>query len=188
MLVFELDDPAGAQRTLEQHLSAATLPALVATHPAGRRELLCAVIDRRRPGDPVELAAGARKVLEASLRAGPRRRQPQPAGASALRHSFHEARCALEATAFANGDAPEVASHRDLGAFTLLLSVQDDEALRLYCDSVLGPIENSDERYAASCCARSRRTSSATATGSARRATATATATRSATGSSGSRS
>ncbi|MGA8219782.1 MAG: helix-turn-helix domain-containing protein, partial [Solirubrobacterales bacterium] len=56
--------------------------------------------------------------------------------------------CALEATAFANGAAPDVASHRDLGAFTLLLSVQDGEALRLYCDSVLGPIEGSDERYA----------------------------------------
>ena len=65
-----------------------------------------------------------------------------------IRHSFHEARCALEATGFANGTAPDVASHRDLGAFTLLLSVQDAEALRLYCESVLGPIEDSDERYA----------------------------------------
>jgi purine catabolism regulator len=65
-----------------------------------------------------------------------------------LRHSFHEARCALEATTFANGSAPEVASHRDLGAFTLLLSVQDGDALRLYCETVLGPIEDSDDRYA----------------------------------------
>ena len=36
---------------------------------------------------------------------------------------------------------------RDLGAFTLLLSIQDDEALQLYCDSVLGPIEQGDEEY-----------------------------------------
>ena len=64
-----------------------------------------------------------------------------------LRHSFHEARCALEATAFDNGSAPEVASWRDLGAFTLLLSIQDDDALGLYCDSVLGPIEEGDEEY-----------------------------------------
>ena len=41
-----------------------------------------------------------------------------------------------------NGGAPPpVASYRDLGAFQLLLSLQDDEALRLYCDSVLGPLE-----------------------------------------------
>ena len=146
VLVFELPDPPAAQETLEQHLRAASLPALVATHPAGRRELLCAVVDPGS-GDPVEVAAGARAALEAAH--GPAR---AAASRSLLvervRHSFHEARCALEATAFANGAAPEVASHRDLGAFTLLLSVQDGEALRLYCDNVLGPIENSDERYA----------------------------------------
>jgi purine catabolism regulator len=34
-----------------------------------------------------------------------------------------------------------VASYQDLGAFQLLLSLQDDDALRLYCDSVLGPLE-----------------------------------------------
>jgi purine catabolism regulator len=66
---------------------------------------------------------------------------------AALRRSFHEARCALDAQAFANGDAPEVASYRDLGAFQLLLSLQDDEALRLYCDSLLGPLELPDGGY-----------------------------------------
>ena len=71
----------------------------------------------------------------------------RPAPPERLRHSFHEARCALEATAFDNGSAPEVASWRDLGAFTLLLSIQDDDALDLYCDSVLGPIERGDEEY-----------------------------------------
>jgi purine catabolism regulator len=29
----------------------------------------------------------------------------------------------------------------------LLLSLQDDEALRLFCDSILGPIEASEGRY-----------------------------------------
>ena len=42
---------------------------------------------------------------------------------------------------------PPVASYRDLGAFQLLLSLQDDEALRLYCDSVLGPLENGEGEY-----------------------------------------
>jgi purine catabolism regulator len=70
------------------------------------------------------------------------------APAAAVRRSFHEARCALEAAALgANGSAPAVASYRDLGAFQLLLSLQDDEALRLYCDSVLGPLENSGGDY-----------------------------------------
>ena len=33
------------------------------------------------------------------------------------------------------------------GAFQFLLSVQDDEALELYCDSVLGPLENGEGEY-----------------------------------------
>jgi purine catabolism regulator len=44
-----------------------------------------------------------------------------------------------------NGSSPPVASYRDLGAFQLLLSLQDDDALRLYCDSVLGPLEDASE-------------------------------------------
>jgi purine catabolism regulator len=147
LLAFELADPAAAQTTLEQHLSGEGRPALVAPHPAGRRDLLCAVTDVGDL-DPIELAAGARRALEGAH--GPTRAASSRAlPTERVRHAFHEARCALEATGFANGTAPEVASHRDLGAYTLLLSVQDDEALRLYCDSVLGPIEDSDQRYAA---------------------------------------
>ncbi|MCE3267047.1 MAG: transcriptional regulator, PucR family [Solirubrobacterales bacterium] len=147
VLVFELADPSGAQATLEQALRAGNRQAIVATHPAGRRELLCAVVPHGEE-DPVETAAAARTELEAAhgrVRAAASR----PLPTERARHAFHEARCALEATAFVNGTAPEVASYRDLGAFTLLLSVQDAEALQLYCESVLGPIENSDERYAA---------------------------------------
>jgi purine catabolism regulator len=40
-----------------------------------------------------------------------------------------------------------VATYRDLGSFQLLLSLQDDDALRLFCDSILGPIETSDGHY-----------------------------------------
>jgi purine catabolism regulator len=146
VLAFELGDPASAEPTLAQFLASENRPALVAPHPAGRRELLCAVVDGAK-GDPLELAGQARKALETAhgkTRAATSRALPT----ERVRHSFHEARCALEATGFENGAAPEVASHRDLGAFTLLLSVQDTEALSLYCESVLGPIENSDERYA----------------------------------------
>ncbi len=146
VLAFELGDPAAAEPTLAEFLAAENRAAVVAPHAAGRRELLCALVDGGK-GDPIELAAKARLTLETAhgdTRAAASRALPT----ERVRHSFHEARCALEATGFSNGAAPDVASHRDLGAFTLLLSVQDAEALRLYCDSVLGPIEDSDERYA----------------------------------------
>jgi purine catabolism regulator len=96
--------------------------------------------------DPVGLAGGAREALapeHGQLRAGASRSAP----VGILRRSFHEARCAVEAAALANGGAPLVASYRDLGAFQLLLSLQDDEALRLYCDSVLGPLEDTTGEY-----------------------------------------
>ena len=63
------------------------------------------------------------------------------------RRAFHEARCAWEAVALAGpangeGEVPQrVATYHDLGSFQLLLSLQDDDALRLFCDSVLGPID-----------------------------------------------
>jgi purine catabolism regulator len=73
------------------------------------------------------------------------------------RRSFHEARCAMEALGFArldgassngsSGTNARVASYRDLGSFQLLLSLQDDEALKLFCDSILGPIEASEGHY-----------------------------------------
>jgi purine catabolism regulator len=40
-----------------------------------------------------------------------------------------------------------VATYRDLGSFQLLLSLQEDDALRLFCDSILGPIESSEGAY-----------------------------------------
>ena len=44
-------------------------------------------------------------------------------------------------------ERPRVATYKDLGSFQLLLSLQDDEALRLFCDSILGPIEASEGPY-----------------------------------------
>jgi purine catabolism regulator len=40
-----------------------------------------------------------------------------------------------------------VATYRDLGSFQLLLSLQDNDALRLFCDSLLGPIERGEGHY-----------------------------------------
>ncbi|MGZ4273781.1 MAG: PucR family transcriptional regulator, partial [Solirubrobacteraceae bacterium] len=91
----------------------------------------------------------------------------RPVPGAEARRTFHEARCAVEALALGVGEsshngssgtrtdpthatnpaAPRVATYKDLGSFQLLLSLQDDEALRLFCDSILGPIEASEGHY-----------------------------------------
>jgi purine catabolism regulator len=82
-----------------------------------------------------------------------------PAGDA--RRAYHEARCALEARTLgrpigateevngngAAGPKPTVATYRDLGSFQLLLSLQDSDALRLFCESLLGPIESGEGHY-----------------------------------------
>jgi PucR family transcriptional regulator, purine catabolism regulatory protein len=146
VLVFSRPDrditATHAEGDLDRFLADAGVGALVAS----RERLLCAVVDARDGLDPVALAAQAREALQpehGDLRAAASR--PAPVGS--LRRSFHEARCALEAVALANGSTPPVASYRDLGAFQLILSLQDDDALRLYCDSVLGPLEDASGEY-----------------------------------------
>ena len=136
VLVFQLEDPHEAEPTLQQALADAGVAALVATTATGGSPFLCAVVEAS--GDePVALAGKGRLALtrgHGRARAAASRSVP----VSSLRRAFHEARCALEATSLADGDAPEVASHRDLGSFTLLLSLQDDEALRTYSDGLPG--------------------------------------------------
>jgi len=141
VLAFALADPGAAVAPVEAALARERVPALVAV----RAGLLCAVVD---PGaaSPIELARRVRAELAArfgELRAAASR----PAATHSLRMAFHEARCALEAVRLRNGTAPEVASYADLGAFQLLLSLQDDEALASYCRSVLDPIEHGEGEY-----------------------------------------
>lgn len=141
VLVFAVENPHAAEGDLDKALSAEGVNALVAS----REHLLCALADCSQH-DAVELTGRLRAQLRerhGEVRAAASR----PAPAAAVRRSFHEARCALEAVALANGSAPDVASYRDLGAFNLLLSLQDDEALRLFCDSVLGPLEEGEGEY-----------------------------------------
>jgi purine catabolism regulator len=147
VLVFDLDDPPAAESTLETALADAGVPALVATSAAAGRPLLCAVVDTGA-ADPVGTARRAREALTGGRgRNGVRAAASRPAGVGSLRRAFHEARCALEATSLVDGEAPEVASHRDLGAFTLLLALQDEDALRLYSDGLLDPIEQTEGEY-----------------------------------------
>jgi purine catabolism regulator len=141
VLAFALRDPDAAAPVLERALARADAHGLVAT----RMGLLCAVIDADGV-DPMEVARRARAELQShagEVRASASRAAPT----HSLRLSFHEARCALEAVRLQNGNAPEVASYRDLGAFQLLLSLQDDDALISYCRGVLGPIEAGEGDY-----------------------------------------
>ena len=147
VLIFDLEDPPAAEAQLESALSDAGVPALVATSAVAGRPLLCAVVDAHE-ADPVATARRAREALSGGPgRNGVRVAASRPAAVGALRRAFHEARCALEATSLADGGAPDVASYRDLGAFTLLLALQDDDALRLYSDGLLDPIEQTEGEY-----------------------------------------
>lgn len=128
VLLFETSDPKGSEAGLARALAAAGVPALVAVH----ERLLCAVASTC---DPAAVARSARATL------GGRAAVSRPAPVAALRRSFHEARYALESARLGNGDAPEVATWEDLGAYRLLLSLQDDDALRLYADGVLGALD-----------------------------------------------
>ncbi len=129
-------------------------PALVASVGP----LACALVPGGSDEDLVGLgervAAAAEIELRGDVRVGIGRATP----ALDARRSFHEARCALEAMALgvsasADGNGPgptprrQIATYKDLGSFQLLLSLQDDEALRLFCDSILGPIEASEGPY-----------------------------------------
>jgi PucR family transcriptional regulator, purine catabolism regulatory protein len=141
VLAFRPSDPSAAVLSVEKILEREHVGNLVAV----RAGLLCAVIDASER-DPVELARTVRAELVPRFGAM-HASASRPAATHSLRMSFHEARCALEAVRLRNGDAPEVASHEDLGAFQLLLSLQDDDALSSYCRSVLGPIEQGEGDY-----------------------------------------
>jgi purine catabolism regulator len=141
VLAFRPPDPTAAAAPVERILERERVPGLVAV----RAGLVCAVVDSSKI-QPVELAGRIRAELAARF-GEVKAAASRPAATHSLRMSFHEARCALEAVRLRNGDAPEVASHEDLGAFQLLLSLQDDDALSSYCRTVLGPIENGEGDY-----------------------------------------
>jgi PucR family transcriptional regulator, purine catabolism regulatory protein len=141
VLAFRPPDPSAAAALVERILERERVPSLVAI----RAGLLCAVVAAENR-EPIELARTIRGELVArygEVQAAASR----PAATHSLRLSFHEARCALEAVRMHNGDAPDVASHVDLGAFQLLLSLQDDDALLSYCRGVLGPLEQGEGDY-----------------------------------------
>jgi PucR family transcriptional regulator, purine catabolism regulatory protein len=141
VLAFSPPDPSAAAAPVERILERERVPSLVAI----RSGLLCAVVNAEGL-QPIELARQIRRELVGRFGEVPAAAS-RPAATHSLRLSFHEARCALEAVRMRNGDAPEVATHVDLGTFQLLLSLQDDDALLSYCRSVLGPLEQGEGEY-----------------------------------------
>ncbi len=152
-----------APASLEHGLSAAlredAVPALVAS--AG--PLTCALVSGTEDQDLFALAERVSLRLSEELGVAVQAGVGRAVAAGDARRSFHEARCALDALALgvganglpghgaessSNGRAPvRVATYKDLGSFQLLLSLQDEDALRFFCDSILGPIEASEGHY-----------------------------------------
>jgi purine catabolism regulator len=139
-----------AELALENALRHESVAGLVAVHGG----MACALL----PGAPDdEHFALARRMLAHVARELPPPAVPAAAGRSVpsgrARETFHEARCALEARMLGaagngngNGGDP-LTTYRDLGSFALLLSLQDTDALRLFCESLLGPLEAGEGHY-----------------------------------------
>jgi purine catabolism regulator len=146
VLVFEAGTSNAVEAALEEALAKMPVVTLVATADTSRSKLVCVIADAADT-DPLDLVGSLHADIRPAsdgLRAAASRAVP----AESLRRAFHEARCALEASSF-GPNPPAIASHEDLGAFTLLLSVQDEEALRQFSSAVLGPVEAGGETLAA---------------------------------------
>jgi purine catabolism regulator len=146
----ERTTPDACEAALTEALRGEAVSGLVA--PSGR--YVVALLPGFLDDELYELAeravAGAGQAMGARPAAGAGRAVP----AGRAREAYHEARCALEArelgSVATNGNgahAPSVATFRDLGSFQLLLSLQDTDALRLFCESLLGPIEHGEGHY-----------------------------------------
>ncbi|HEX6026311.1 MAG TPA: PucR family transcriptional regulator ligand-binding domain-containing protein [Solirubrobacter sp.] len=147
VLAPQRGERAAAEESLTRSVREEVGGGLVAA--SGR--VLCALLPASGDDELFALAARLHARVERetgqSLQAGAGR----VVATGELRRGFHEARCALEARALAvNGHGESrsmLATYRDLGSFQLLLSLQDDDALRLFCDSILVPIEESEGAY-----------------------------------------
>ena len=132
----------------------------------------CALLPGLPDDELFELAERVHaRVARRARRARRRRRRARGRRRRRARAAYHEARCALEARALGGADgngarADGIATYRDLGSFQLLLSLQDSDALRPVLRLAARPDRAGRgplRRRAA--CARSRRSSSATASG-----------------------
>ncbi len=157
--------PRGGAEACESALGDALRDEAVDGLVASHDRLVCALLPGAEDDDLFALAAQVQRRTSAGVGQAVPMGVGRAAPAGEARRAFHEARCALEARTFGlagepagnghangngNGHSPgpaPLATFRDLGSFQLLLSLQDGEALRLFCDSILGPIESGDGHY-----------------------------------------
>ena len=154
--VLVMQPPRNLRGEVEEALTAAVREESPGGLAASAGAFTCALLPQPQGAEPeafdlAERVRGrvAREIGE-EIAGGAGRAAP----AGELRRAFHEARCALEARALVGEEngassttAPLLATYRDLGSFQLLLSLQDDDALRLFCDSILSPIEHGEGAY-----------------------------------------
>src|SRR5829696_338244 len=155
--VLVLQPPRALKAEVEEALTAAVRDEAPGGLAAGSGPFSCALLPHGRSTEEEAFALAERIRARVAREVGDELSAGAGRGASAgeLRRAFHEARCALEARALAGGDTvgtngsapPLLATYRDLGSFQLLLSLQDDDALRLFCDSILSPIEEGEGAY-----------------------------------------
>ena len=156
MAISRRDGDRGSTEALERALGLALREEAVPALVASPRELTCALIAEVDEDDFFSLAHRVAARVGSELGGPVQGGVGRVLSAGAARKSFQEARCALEAVRLGvsgNGSEPEsgdgvtLATYKDLGSFQLLLSLQDDDSLRLFCDSILGPIEANEGHY-----------------------------------------
>ena len=145
----ERQGAAACETALADALRAEAVTGLVASSGG----FVCALTPGFPDEELFELADRVLGRVAAALGTSPVAGAGRSVAVGQAREAYHEARCALEARAAGHNGAPAgepahgVATYRDLGSFQLLLSLQDSDALALFCDSLLGPIETGEGHY-----------------------------------------
>jgi purine catabolism regulator len=150
------ESSAALEAAVTTALHAEAVTGLVASTGRFVGVLLPGFLDEELFDTAERLVARVATTVGADPHAGAGRAVP----AGRAREAGHEARCALEARELGAdpaehpgrngtpaGQPTRVATYRDLGSFQLLLALQDTDALRLFCDSLLGPIEEGEGHY-----------------------------------------
>jgi purine catabolism regulator len=168
------DGGRGALLALESSLAAALRAEAASGLVATAAGFACALVPGLADDELFALADRVAGRMAAELGRGITVGAGRAVGGGEARRTYHEARCTFDAAGLtdgshdagsgANGNGASsgrtgsragtngttgtyVATYKDLGSFQLLLSLQDDEALKLFCDSVLGAIETSEGAY-----------------------------------------
>jgi purine catabolism regulator len=165
-LVLRADGSRRAAADCENALAGALRDEAISGLVASTGGLACALMPGYLDEELFEVAERVHRRVAAALGEPPHAGAGRAVPLGQAREAYHEARCALEALALGDGAAASpngngngngagpgrpherrVATYRDLGSFQLLLSLQETDALRLYCESLLGPIEQGEGHY-----------------------------------------